>query len=95
MIVVVIWRALRPLFSPVRFPSFQAASASKLLSYDLDLLPSDAAARGAVALIAAIEGVGQGDLGNVLGVLVLDDLGIDEEGHRHLDGLPARQASAA
>jgi len=35
-------------------------------------------------LVGAVEGVGQGDFGNVLGVLILDEFGIDEEGHGHL-----------
>src|SRR3990172_2257846 len=36
-------------------------------------------------LSGAVEGIGQSDLGDVLGILVVDDLGIDEEGDRHLD----------
>src|SRR4029453_12182950 len=36
-------------------------------------------------VVAAVERIGQSDVGNVLGVLVVDDLRIDEEGHWHFD----------
>ena len=41
--------------------------------------------RDARILVVAVKCVGQIDLGNVLSILILDDLGIDEEGHRHFD----------
>src|SRR5688500_2803731 len=42
-------------------------------------------AGGDAGVSGAVERVRQSNLVDILCVLVLDDLGIDEEGHRHLD----------
>src|SRR4029079_14304063 len=84
----VAWRALRPWFAPVLYPRWQARrleipfSCLRPRTRLVAFRHHGDARRG----VAVIEGVGQGDLGNILGVFILEDLGIDEEDDRHLGG---------